>query len=336
MNRLQTAPFASTGRSVSRLGLGCMGMSGVYGTSSDEESIRTIHHALDLGCTLLDTADVYGAGHNEELVGRALLGNRERVFLATKFGLSGISNSPGQLSVNGSADYVQSACERSLKRLGVETIDLYYLHRLDPATPIEETVGAMARLVEQGKVRFLGLSEISGATLKKAHAVHPISAVQSEYSLWWTEPEQDILPTCRELGTAFVPYSPLGRGMLTGKITSSEQFDAKDWRRIAPRFQSESLDQNAALVNAVSRIAEAKGATPGQIALAWLLAEGQDIFPIPGTKRISYLEENWHSLEITLSDSDRADLRRLILDHPIQGERYPEHAGKLVDKSTQS
>lgn len=332
MHPSTTAPFASTGRHLPRLGLGCMGMSGVYGPGSDDDSVRTIHRAIDLGCTFLDTADVYGSGHNEALVGRALQGRRDSVFLATKFGLSGISSSPGQLSVDGTPAYVQAACDRSLQRLGIDTIDLYYLHRLDPATPIEDTVAAMARLVQQGKVRHLGLSEISAATLRRAHAVHPITAVQSEYSLWWTEPETSILPACRDLGIAFVPYSPLGRGLLTGTITSTGQFGDKDWRRISPRFQPEALDLNLRLVHAVRHIAEEKRATPAQIALAWLLAQGLDIFPIPGTKRIPRLEENWHSLHISLTPDDLAALRRIIAHTPIHGDRYPSHASRFIDR----
>ncbi|MDR3608820.1 MAG: aldo/keto reductase [Oligoflexia bacterium] len=326
------ALFANTGIQVPRLGLGCMGMSGVYGAGADEESTRTIHRALEVGCTFLDTADVYGAGHNEQLVGKALRGKRDLAFLATKFGLSGISNSAGEITVDGSPAYVQAACEKSLKRLGVESIDLYYLHRLDPRTPIEETVEAMAKLVQQGKVRFIGLSEISSTTLKKAHKIHPITAVQSEYSLWWTEPEQSILPTCRELGVAFVPYAPLGRGMLTGKLTSTEQLGENDWRRVSPRFQGATFDKNKALVDAVSVIAKAKGATVGQVALAWLLSEGRDIFPIPGTKRVSYLEENWNALDLTLSELERNELRSILRTHLPEGERYPEKALKLIDR----
>lgn len=325
------SPFAATSTSVSRIGLGCMGMSGVYGTADDESSIRTIHHALSLGLNFIDTADVYGAGHNELLVGKALQGRRDEVFLATKFGLSGISNSPGQLTVNGSPDYLRQACDRSLQRLGVETIDLYYLHRLDPATPIEETVGAMAELVAAGKVRHLGLSEVSAATLRRAHAVHPIAALQSEYSLWWTAPEKDILPTCRELGITFVPYAPLGRGMLTGTLTSPDQLDEKDWRRVGPRFLGDAFSKNLALVHAVSAIAAEKGVTPSQIALAWLLAQGLDLFPIPGTKRISYLEENWNSLSITLTPEEKFQLRQIADTTVIEGDRYPAHAGRLVD-----
>jgi aryl-alcohol dehydrogenase-like predicted oxidoreductase len=309
-----------------------MGMSGVYGASSDDESIRVIHHAIELGCDFLDTADIYGGGHNEHLVGKALRGKRDRIFLATKFGLSGLSNAPGEITVNGNPRYVQESCEAGLKRLGVETIDLYYLHRLDPQTPIEETVGAMEKLVQQGKVRFLGLSEVSAATLKKACQVHPISAVQSEYSLWCTEPERSVIPACRELGVAFVAYSPLGRGMLTGKLASREQLAENDWRRIAPRFQEGAFDKNKALVDAVGAMAKARDVTTGQVALAWLLASGNDIFPIPGTKRIAYLEENWNALDMRLSEAELNALRSILLAHPAAGDRYPAKVQRLVER----
>jgi aryl-alcohol dehydrogenase-like predicted oxidoreductase len=325
------APFSESGIQVSRIGLGCMGMSGVYGDSSDDESIRVIHHAIELGCDFLDTADVYGAGHNEQLVGKAIRGKRDRIFLATKFGLSGLSNAPGEITVNGTPHYVQESCESSLQRLGVETIDLYYFHRLDRQTPIEETVGAMAKLVEQGKVRFLGLSEVSAATLKRAYQVHPIFAVQSEYSLWCTEPERSVIPACRELGVAFVAYSPLGRGMLTGKLAAREQLAENDWRRVAPRFQEGAFHQNKALVDAVSAMAKARGVSTGQVALAWLLASGDDIFPIPGTKRLAYLEENWKALDVSLSKSELDALRSILLAHPAAGDRYPEKVQKLVE-----
>jgi aryl-alcohol dehydrogenase-like predicted oxidoreductase len=327
------AEFGNTDLEVSRLGLGCMGMSGVYGQSSEEESIRTIHRSIELGCTFLDTADIYGNGHNEELVGRAIKNKRDGVFLATKFGLSGLSHAVIAPKSNGKPEYVKEACEKSLKRLGVETIDLYYLHRLDQDTRIEDTVGAMSQLVEEGKVRFLGLSEISAKTLKRADVVHPISAVQSEYSLWWREPEKEILPLCRERKIAFVPYSPLGRGMLTGKIQSPESLDEKDWRHNVPRFQSEAFKHNLKLAQGIEQIAKSLNITAGQLALAWLLNQGQDIFPIPGTKRIKYLEENWAAVQIKLSTDVKARIEKLLNDFSIQGNRYPEVAEKLIDRS---
>ncbi|MDH4121939.1 MAG: aldo/keto reductase [Deltaproteobacteria bacterium] len=327
-----TKPFGTTGQQVSSMGLGCMGMSGTYGRSADEDAIRTLHRSLEMGCTFLDTADVYGSGHNEQLLGRAIAGKRSQVFLATKFGLSGISNSPGLLTVNGRPEYAQAACEASLKRLQVDVIDLYYLHRLDKTVPIEETVGAMGRLVEQGKVRYLGLSEVSAATLERAHRAHPIAALQSEYSLWWTEPEAGALPACRKLGVAFVAYSPLGRGMLAGKIQSPTELDEKDWRRVGPRFQAGAFEHNLQLTQAVSRMAARKGVSPGQIALAWLLHEGPEVFPIPGTKRIAYLEENWQALNLTLTPEDRQELRDIMGAVEIQGHRYPERAAQLIDQ----
>ena len=308
---------------VSRLGLGTMGMSAFYtGAGSDDaESIRTIHRALDLGVTLIDTAELYGPFTNEELVGRAIRGRRGQVVLATKFGnVRAADGTP--LGINGRPDYVRSACEASLRRLGVDTIDLYYQHRVDPETPIEDTVGAMAELVRQGKVRFLGLSEAAPATIRRAHAVHPISALQTEYSLWSREPEAEILPTVRELGIGFVAYSPLGRGFLTGRIRSADELDADDWRRNAPRFQGENFARNRDLVARIEAMAARKGCTPGQLALAWVLARGEDIVPIPGTKRRRWLEENVAAAPITLALGDLAELDAALPMGAAAGDRY--------------
>jgi len=324
-------PLGRSGVTVSALGLGCMGMSDFYGGRDEDEAIATIHRALDLGVTFLDTADMYGVGQNEELVGRAIAGRRAEVTLATKFG--NVRGADGSFQgVNGRPDYVQSACEASLRRLGVETIDLYYQHRVDPATPIEETVGAMARLVEQGKVRVLGLSEAAPATIRRAAATHPIAALQTEYSLWSRDPEDEILPTCRELGIGFVAYSPLGRGFLTGQIQRVEDLAPDDVRRTHPRFQGENFQQNLDLVARVRDIAQEKGCAPGQLALAWLLAQGEDIVPIPGTKRRTYLDENVAALQVTLAPED---LRRIDEAAPrgaTAGTRYPAHTLQAVNR----
>lgn len=311
------------GLTVSELGLGCMGMSEFYGTGDEAESIATIDRALDLGVTLIDTADMYGSGENEQLVGKAIKNKRDRVVLATKFGILR-SEDKGFRGVNGSPEYVHQACDASLQRLGIDYIDLYYQHRVDPQVPIEETVGAMAELVHQGKVRYLGLSEASAATIRRAASVHPISALQSEYSLWSRDPEDEILPTIRELGIGFVAYSPLGRGFLSGNITTPEDFPADDYRRNAPRFQGENFYKNLQLVERVKEIAAEKGVTGGQLALAWLLAQGDDIVPIPGTKRRKYLEENVAAAEITLTEAEINSINEVAPKNVAAGDRYAD------------
>ncbi|MES1024584.1 aldo/keto reductase [Gloeocapsa sp. BRSZ] len=320
---MKTRNLGSQGLIVSELGLGCMGMSEFYGTGDEAEAISTIHRALDLGVTFLDTADMYGSGSNEKLVGKAIHDRREGVILATKFGIVRGEDS-GFRGVNGTPQYVQKACDASLQRLGVDYIDLYYQHRVDPNVPIEETVGAMAELVQQGKVRYLGLSEAAPATIRRAHATHPISALQSEYSLWQREPEDEILPTIRELGIGFVPYSPLGRGFLSGQITSPDDFAPDDFRKNLPRFQGENFNKNLQLVARVKEIAAEKGVTPGQLALAWLLAQGDDIVPIPGTKRRAYLEENIAAVDITLTQADLQRINEVAPKGVAAGDRYAD------------
>jgi len=311
------------GLEVSAIGLGCMGMSEFYGARDEQQALDTIHRALDLGVTFLDTADMYGPFTNEKLVARAIAGRRHEVQLATKFG--NVRGENGEyLGIRGDADYVRQACEASLQRLGVDHIDLYYQHRVDKGTDIEETVGAMAELVETGKVRHLGLSEASPETIRRAHAVHPITALQTEYSLWTRDPEDGILPTIRELGIGFVAYSPLGRGFLSGRITSLEDLDADDFRRRNPRFQGENFDRNLELVDRVREIAGEKGATPSQLALAWVLRQGDDIVPIPGTKRVAYLEENAGAASVELSDDELARIEEAFPKGATSGERYPD------------
>jgi aryl-alcohol dehydrogenase-like predicted oxidoreductase len=328
---MQTRELGRSGLFVSALGLGCMGMSDFYGTGEEAESIATIHRAIGLGVTFLDTADIYGLGSNEELVGKALKGRRSEVVLATKFG--NVRAADGTfLGVNGKPDYVHSACEASLRQLQVEVIDLYYQHRVDPNTPIEDTVGAMARLIKAGKVRYLGLSEAAPETIRRAHKVHPIAALQTEYSLWSRDPEGELLDTVRQLGIGFVAYSPLGRGFLTAKITSVEDLAEDDWRRGMPRFERENFARNMELVEKIRAIAARKGCTPAQLALAWVLAQGDDIVPIPGTKRRQYLEENVGALDVRLTPEELTEIGSLIPPGAAAGSRYSEPGLRAINR----
>ena len=321
---MEKRKLGSQGLTASQLGLGCMGMSEFYGTQNDEESIKTLHRSLELGINFWDTADMYGPYKNEELVGTALKGKREQVTLATKFGIIRNAANPTQRGFNGKPEYVKQSCEGSLKRLQTDYIDLYYLHRVDKDTPIEETVGAMAELVREGKIKGIGLSEVSAFTLRKAHRTYPITAVQSEYSLWTKDPEDEILPACEELGIAFVPYSPLGRGFLTGQIKTENDFDPTDYRRFSPRFQGENFKKNLELVEKIKHLADKKNCTPSQLALAWVMAQGDYIFPIPGTKRIKYLEENAGAVNIRFTLEELKAIDEIFPKDAAAGLRYPE------------
>jgi aryl-alcohol dehydrogenase-like predicted oxidoreductase len=330
---MRKVKLGSQGAIVSRMGLGCMGMSEFYGERNDKESAATILRALDLGINFLDTADAYGIGDNEELIGKTIRGRRDEVFLATKFANVRKKDDPTHWSISGKPEYVRSACDASLRRLGIDHIDLYYQHRVDPQTAIEETVGAMAELVKAGKVKYLGLSEASPATIRRAHRVHPITALQTEYSLWERHVEKEIIPTVRELGIGFVPYSPLGRGFLTGTITKKSDLGDKDARaQRYPRFEGENFEKNQVLVERVRAIAENRGVTPGQMALAWVLAKGEDLVPIPGTKRRKYLEENAAAADIKLTPGEMAELEAAVPQNEIAGDRYAAANMKAIDR----
>jgi aryl-alcohol dehydrogenase-like predicted oxidoreductase len=331
-NFMKIKPLGSQGLQASELGFGCMGMSEFYGPSNDAESTRTLHRAIELGVTFFDTADMYGPYRNEELLGRAIKGKREQLTIATKFGIVRDPSNPRQRGINGRPEYVRSSAENSLKRLDIEVIDLYYLHRVDPATPIEITVSAMGQLVKEGKIRGVGLSEVSASTLRKAHQVYPISAVQTEYSLWSRDPEEEILETCHELGIAFVAYSPLGRGFLTGQIKKPEDLAPDDFRRFSPRFQGENFQKNLDLVGKIEQLAASKGCTPSQLALAWVMQQGDQVFPIPGTKRLHYLEENLGALEVRFSRQELQQIDGIAPKNIAAGLRYPAEAMNSVNR----
>jgi aryl-alcohol dehydrogenase-like predicted oxidoreductase len=329
---MKNKPLGRQGLQASQLGLGCMGMSEFYGPTDEAENLRTLERALELGINFLDTSDAYGPHKNEVLVGKFMKDKREKILLATKFGIVRDPNNPATRGLNGKPEYVSSACDASLKRLNTNYIDLYYLHRVDPSTPIEVTVEAMGQLVKAGKVKGLGLSEVSPETLRKAHAIHPISAVQSEYSLWSREPENEMLETCRELGVAFVAYSPLGRGFLTGQIKKFEDLSEDDWRRHAPRFQGENFQKNLDIVSRLTELAHRKGCTPSQLALAWVLTQDENIFPIPGTKRVKYLEENVAALNILFTSEELAEIDDIAPHGIAIGNRYPDAMMKTINQ----